>query len=207
MPLWKDGARDRYHSLSAWRAGCGGTLEGSALGTPAPGVAHRVIEVDDTRAGRTPIEVRFWAKVDVRGDDDCWEWTGCRKPSGYGQLNLGKGKPRGAAYRLSYEWAKGPIPEGQVVMHSCDNPPCVNPAHLSVGTQRDNALDMVSKGRSRMKQTHCKNGHERTPENLYDYTPTGRNWRSCKPCALERASAFYYKNKGIRQQQEGHGNS
>lgn len=76
----------------------------------------------------------------------CIEWTGARNPAGYGRLRL-----RGQqvyAHRVAYEQAYGPIPEGFVVMHSCDNPPCINPDHLSVGTYADNARDMVEKGRA-----------------------------------------------------------
>lgn len=77
----------------------------------------------------------------------CWEFTGGRSGSGYGVISQA-GKSL-LAHRVSYELHKGPIPDGMVVMHSCDNPPCINPAHLSTGTAGDNNRDRSRKGRSR----------------------------------------------------------
>lgn len=82
---------------------------------------------------------------------DCIEWSGARNEKGYGRLKL-----RGEqcyAHRVAYEQAFGPIPEGLLVLHSCDNPPCINPEHLSVGTYADNHRDMIQKGRQGFKRT------------------------------------------------------
>ncbi len=83
-----------------------------------------------------------------RGEpDECWEWQKNRIKRGYGQLgHMGKAL---MAHRVAWEVAFGPIPEGLQVCHSCDNPPCCNPAHLWLGTQADNNRDMVAKGRAR----------------------------------------------------------
>jgi hypothetical protein len=92
-----------------------------------------------------PVEERFWSKVERT--DDCWIWTGGRHDFGYGIFWV-KGK-FWRAHRWSYQQRYGPIPDGLDVLHRCDNPPCVNPDHLFVGTAADNCLDMRRKGRSK----------------------------------------------------------
>jgi|SRR5438128_1278679 len=94
-----------------------------------------------------PVAARFWAKVDKHCASGCWNWTASVTVcGGYGQLNI-KGKPV-RANRLSWEIHFGPIPPRQCVLHRCDNPKCVNPAHLFLGTQSDNSSDMSAKGRA-----------------------------------------------------------
>lgn len=83
---------------------------------------------------------RFWRKV--QKSNDCWEWQGAR--ANYGHFWAGKHM---TAHRMSYELAYGSIPDGLLVLHQCDNPFCVNPAHLFLGTQADNMRDMRNKGR------------------------------------------------------------
>lgn len=95
-----------------------------------------------------PPEERFWRRVKKTGT--CWNWLGAPSNAGYGRFQIGgKGSPYVGPHRFSYEMHCEPVPEGFVVMHSCDNRLCVNPAHLSVGTPRDNTTDMISKGRKR----------------------------------------------------------
>jgi len=104
--------------------------------------------------GRAAPEERFWRRVDKSGD--CWLWTGHESAAGYGRFQLaGRGGKYVGPHRFSYEMANGPVPDGMVVMHSCDNRLCVNPDHLSVGTHRDNTADMIAKGR---KVTVVSNG-------------------------------------------------
>lgn len=95
----------------------------------------------------------FWNHV--KKTDSCWEWLGPKDRDGYGRYNM---KPsRYGAHRLAYEWIKGPIPPNMVVCHSCDNPSCVNPDHLWIGTQLDNIADMDAKGRRNHRDwTHKK---------------------------------------------------
>ena len=95
---------------------------------------------------------RFWSQVAV-GDDPstCWEWIGEAFPGGlYGRFSAqGKGL---RSHRVAYEMANGPLKEGEVVRHVCDNPPCCNPAHLRAGTVRDNVRDMYERGRNPDRQ-------------------------------------------------------
>ncbi len=89
---------------------------------------------------------RFWRDIDKRGPDDCWPWLGTKTLGGYGTVNIDGW--RTTAHRVVYALRYGrPINRRLVIMHSCDNPACCNPAHLSLGTQKENLNDMRTKGR------------------------------------------------------------
>lgn len=82
-----------------------------------------------------------------RGEDGCWLWTGCKDWAGYGVFSYAL--KRVSAHRMVWKIANGDIPSGMVIRHKCDNPGCVNPKHLELGTYRDNSLDMIARGRTR----------------------------------------------------------
>lgn len=106
---------------------------------------HRHGEV--TGKYRRPAEERFWKNVEREGPDDCWLWSG-NSNGVYGLLyRHPHDGGRTGAHRFSYEMHHGPIPEGMLVLHKCDTPLCVNPAHLRVGTPKENMADMDAKGR------------------------------------------------------------
>ena len=124
---------------------------------------------------------RFWEKVDKSGD--CWQWTGS-KGDGYGKVN---GFHTSLAHRLSYEEACGPIPEGLQLDHLCRNRACVKPGHLEAVTQKVNQ----ERG-SNATRTHCKHGHEYTPENT-KIIRSGSRW--CRECGRERTRRWNAKRK------------
>jgi hypothetical protein len=127
-------------------------------------------------------EERFWTHVDRRGPDECWEWTS-KKWRGYGYWTL-RGK-NWRVHRYSYTIMVGPIPEGMTIDHLCRNRGCVNPAHLEVVTHRENTLRGTGPSAQNARKTHCKRGHEFTPEN----TLLKGGGRKCAVCirAGERA--------------------
>ena len=112
---------------------------------------------DDGPRARKPFKDRIMAKIDRRGVGECWPWTGVSQINGYGVIGRG-GRSAGKvlAHRAVFELECGVIPEsddwhGTVVMHTCDNRLCCNPAHLRLGSQADNVRDMDNKGRRKSK--------------------------------------------------------
>lgn len=112
----------------------------------------------------------------------CLEWTGFRGPTGYGQIYDGVRSMN--AHRVMYRVKFGDIPRGIQVLHSCDNPPCILPAHLSLGTGKKNMQESVERGRHHEAvKTHCDHGHELVGENLY---VAKNGTRHCKVCSRIR---------------------
>lgn len=109
----------------------------------------------------------FRSKIDQRGTDECWPWTGATNGYGYGLWSVKRGGERRTyvASRLAWELTNGPISNGLHVLHHCDYPACCNPVHLFLGTPLDNARDKVNKGRLRYGDARgVKNGHAKLTE-------------------------------------------
>ncbi|WP_369811150.1 HNH endonuclease signature motif containing protein [Hymenobacter mellowenesis] len=140
------------------------------------------------------VEERFWEKVVIR-QEGCWKWLAATTKGGYGRFKVGKFLAM--AHKVSYQFINGPIPEGLLVRHTCDNPTCVNPAHLELGTQKDNMQDRIIRGRNpSLLKTHCKQGHLFSPENTYK-DPDGT--RRCKTCQKVCEAKSAQKKAIIRQ--------
>lgn len=128
----------------------------------APRKGHKFVRTPEQRAawaasiskGKSwrSVEERFWSKVDRSGGPDaCWPWTGAFDSHGYGMFHVGKREGVTThverAHRVALRLVGRPLPDGKIGMHSCDNPPCCNPAHVAEGTPRANAHDRDAKGR------------------------------------------------------------
>lgn len=125
---------------------------------------------------------RFWAKVDTTGD--CWTWTAATNRKGYGLLQKPNNSGQISAHRYSAMLHFGMFDRGLMVLHHCDNPPCVNPSHLYLGDGFDNARDKIARGRSHhQRKTHCPSGHPYDEANTYLWR--GRH-RQCRECARLR---------------------
>lgn len=129
----------------------------------------------------------------------CWEWRGARNEHGYGLVSLARsGITAARVHRIMYERFVGTIPDEQVIRHKCDNPPCVNPAHLEAGTQYQNIMDMVERGRHcDFGRTECRNGHPITDPSSYRIQKRlGRDdERVCLRCQRERHVRWQEKKK------------
>jgi|tagenome__1003787_1003787.scaffolds.fasta_scaffold19881272_1 hypothetical protein len=154
---------------------------------------------------RHALAAYIWSKIDK--GPDCWPWIGAVAGGGYGHIVLNRGRYK--VTRLLWWLETGVWPGVLGVLHTCDNPVCCRPDHLFLGTQADNAADMMAKGRNPPNpnaaavaawkaRTHCKWGHEFTPENIYNE----HGHRKCRKCGNARHSAYYFRKKAERR---GHG--
>jgi len=99
-----------------------------------------------------PIDQLFWEKVKKGNEDDCWEWIAGKARGGYGEFGI-KRKIY-MAHKISWELVNGEVPDNLCVLHKCDNPACVNPKHLFLGTRIENNNDKVTKGRQAKGEKH-----------------------------------------------------
>lgn len=162
------------HSTTT-HASAGATNEGHVMTISSPLTGVYSI---DTRICITPHEEL---------GSPCWIFTGSLTRRGYGQIRL-RGKTV-SAHRTAFTNRCGPIPDGLELDHLCVRPACVNPSHLEPVTHAEN-IRRSSAAARKNAQTHCKHGHEYTPEN----TSRSKGKRSCKTCMQERAR-IYYENK------------
>ncbi len=105
----------------------------------------------------------FWQYVDIKGQDECWNYTRCKDEWGYGEIKYFGKNIR--THRLAYQLTFGSIPNGKLVLHRCDNPACCNPHHLFIGTNEDNMKDMRAKQRGDGPHT-LKSGNELTRDDI-----------------------------------------
>ena len=131
-------------------------------------------------SGKVFLREVLQEQTEYEPEKGCWIFSGGYiAGGGYHQL-VWMGQ-RVQAHRFAYELWRGSIPIGMFILHSCDVPACINPDHLRIGTQRDNMRDKVGRGRhvnTQADKTHCPQGHEYTPENVYLF----ENRRYCRAC-------------------------
>lgn len=164
---------------------CGAHYLRRSLPDPTVELRDRTVELRD----------RFEAKI--TRTPECWEWAASRlKANGYGQFSVkqpdGKWRPV-VAHRVAYELYYGPIPNGLLIRHRCNNPGCVNPDHLEALTARQLALHSNAPTAVAMRENRCTRGHEFTPENT---RVRAKGRRECRECVRARERA--YRQKGRR---------
>lgn len=142
-----------------------------------------------------PVAERFWDKVDKR-EGGCWEWLAARARNGRAVIR-NEDKRMVSAARLSWGWANNQrFPTDKFACHTCDNPGCVNPDHIFPGTNRENQLDAIAKGRNpRSAKTRCKWGHPLSGENIYIWTDGVHTKRLCKSCGRIKANRYYHEGR------------
>ena len=155
------------------------------------GRARRGADMFTPHKTKDTIKNRLLRYVTPGPENECWEWQGHRDEKGYGRLGLA-GRSRGA-HRLMYETYKGPIPKGLLVRHVCDNPPCVNPSHLLVGTKRDNAVDMAQRGRQHVQRLTAD-----------DVKAIREHFREFNPTFAELGKVFGVREAHVRNIVRGH---
>ncbi len=133
------------------QCGCGQKTTISTVTIPETGImtGYPRRYISGHAARKLSLENRFWSHVKIGEPDECWEWQAGKDDKGYGGFSVSKDRHHVRAHRFSYELSHGTIPDGLDVLHKCDNPPCVDPNPLFLGTQLVNMRDMTEKGRGK----------------------------------------------------------
>lgn len=155
--------------------------------------------LDHTPAERRETAPRFvddfWSQIEKTHEYGCWLWVGTTDGKGYGRW-----KNRHLAHREVWRRECGDIPVEMMVLHICDQPPCVNPRHLYLGTIRENTIDAVVRGRwaaTNLDKADCPAGHPYTDDNVYIVPKTGA--RQCKTCNRVRSREVQRRRRAARK--------
>lgn len=139
------------------------------------------------------IAERFWDKVDKSGGENaCWNWTAAKLPHGYGKLQSM------LSHRASWKIHFGEIPSGLLVCHKCDNPSCVNPNHLFLGTHKQNTQDMVKKGRAACGDRHGSKTHKENVRRGDNHPFTKIKQSDIPAVLLMRKNGMYFKDIALK---------
>ena len=144
--------------------------------------------------GAPRINSDFWSNAEYVTESGCLIWMKGTAHPGYGRVVV-NGEAE-LAHRVAWRKTYGEIPKGLFVLHRCDTPPCINPKHLFLGTAKDNAQDMLKKGRVKtpwVPKTHCKRGHLFDEENTYIDVD---GYKNCKKCKAD----WYVRNRVARSE-------
>ena len=143
---------------------------------------------------RRTVEERLLHRSERRGE--CRVWLGYCDEKGYGRILVDrKSRP---VHRVAYETWRGPIPEGLVIDHLCRNRSCLEPSHLEPVTNRENILRGKAQAAINARKTHCVNGHELSPENVYP----GRGSRDCRKCINRRTTEWKRRKRAKARMME-----
>jgi hypothetical protein len=139
----------------------------------------------------------FWAKVDIKNDNDCWNWKLSKTEFGYGRVRVNYSEYRAHRLALSIN-NKEDVPHEMCVCHRCDNPSCCNPTHLFIGSKLDNTHDMIGKGRNKNPPIHLGENHPRSKLTSLEVTEI-RNSRESSIILSKKYMASYSTIRRIKK--------